>query len=235
MSMKKAIIGITVSIDGPDGTVVKREKDYYYLKRAYCERVQEMGGIPIMLTPEISPQEVCELCDGVILSGGNDIPVTLYGEKPRYPGLYDEEHPERVTWECGIIDAFHQAEKPVLGICYGMQLLNVHFGGSLYQDIEKDLNISMHVHGCTENPSTHTVKIAENSILSDLLGNEYSVCSVHHQAIARLAPDFQILAKSEDDIIEAIAYKNMLGVEWHPESDATGKKIFAHFISLALA
>ncbi|MEM7184448.1 MAG: gamma-glutamyl-gamma-aminobutyrate hydrolase family protein [Spirochaetota bacterium] len=229
--MKKAIIGITVSIDGPEGTVVKREKDYYYLKRDYCQRVQEMGGIPIMLTPEISPREVMELCDGVILSGGNDIPAKLYGETSRYPDLYEEEHPERVNWECAIIDAFYQANKPVLGICYGMQLLNVHFGGSLYQDIEKDLDISLHVHGCTESPSNHIVRITSDSRLGALLGQEVAVCSIHHQAIHRLAPDFQIIAKSEDDIIEAISYKNMLGVEWHPESDATGKKIFAHFIA----
>lgn len=226
MYNNKPIIGITTGIDR--GCIVNRSSDYFYLKRQYTQKIQKAGAIPILLTPEMSCQEIHQLCDGIIFPGGNDVPTTLYGETSKYNEIIPE-HPDRVSWEQEILQYFQKKPKPILGVCYGMQFINVYFGGSLYQDIDRE--IGGHIeHGNQENPAFHQVELIGDSCLHHWLQETFEVCSIHHQAIKEIAPEFRSIARSSDGIIEAISYANFLGVAWHPENDSTGEPLFQCFV-----
>lgn len=109
-----------------------------------------------------------------------------------------------------LIKAFHKANKPILGICAGVQIINVCFGGSLHQDIKN--------HTSKEEITIHPVNIEKGSFLEEIYSkNKIEVNSFHHQAINKVVENFKIVATSEDGIVEAIEYKNIVGVQWHPE------------------
>jgi len=220
--VESPIIGITVSID--HGKVIRKNVDYLYVKRAYAQAVKRAGGRPILITPDIAPRAVAELCDGVVISGGDDIPPQLYGEEAG--SLINFESEERIIWERELIDVFLEDEKPLLGVCYGLQLINVHFGGSLHQDIA-DSHRGALEHGGLGKVMSHEVKFDEDSFLFPLFGPKAVVSSNHHQGVKRLAPGFRAAATSCDGLIEAIQRNKIIAVEWHPESDATGDAIYA--------
>lgn len=225
---KSPIIGITVSLD--HGQKIRAGHDYLYIRRAYSQAIQKAGGLPILLSPEIAPEAVVEICDGIVISGGDDIPPELYGEALR-EGICLES-PERLDWERRLLDVFRQTEKPLLGVCYGMQLMNVHFGGSLYQDIYKSNQEALN-HGDSDKAAFHEIQILEDSLLFSALGAKAVVASRHHQAVSKVAPNFTVVAHSPDNIIEAIESGNLIGVEWHPEADATGAAIYSMFVRKA--
>jgi gamma-glutamyl-gamma-aminobutyrate hydrolase PuuD len=219
---KAPIIGITVSLD--EGKIIRKNHDYLYVKRAYARAIKKVGGQPILISPDITPEAVRQICDALVISGGDDLAPELYGEAAC--AAVNLELAERVNWERQLLDLFFESETPVLGVCYGMQLMKVHFGGSLHQDIaaahEKAFD-----HGGMGRLTTHEIHIREDSRLFPAIGAKASVSSLHHQAINRLAPGFQIAATAEDGIIEAIECQNLLGVEWHPEADATGEAVYS--------
>lgn len=220
--VESPVIGITVSID--HGKVIRKDIDYFYVKRAYARAVKRAGGRPILITPDISPRAVAELCDGVVISGGDDIPPQLYGEEAG--ALINLESEERILWERELIDVLVEDEKPLLGVCYGLQLINIHFGGSLHQDIGHSHPEALE-HGGLGKVTSHEVKFDEDSFLFPLFGPRATVSSNHHQGVKRLAPGFRAAAISGDGLVEAIQHKRIIAVEWHPESDATGDKIYS--------
>jgi len=218
-------IGITVSID--HGKFIRKDQDYLYVKRSYAQAIREANAQPIFISPDIAPDTVADICDAIVISGGDDLPPQLYGEQV-YSPIYPESN-ERIRWEQQLLDLFNNYEKPVLGICYGLQLINVHFGGTLHQDISTTVSKAVD-HGGQGRVTSHDVSIREESFLFSLFGETAKVSSNHHQAIKAIAPDFQVAAVAKDNIIEAIQRGHIIAVEWHPESDNTGNAIYSLFV-----
>ena len=176
-------------------------------------------------------------CDGFLFTGGNDIDPALYGEE-RLPGC-GESVKDRDRFEMLLLQSAFSSGKPILGICRGFQMMNVFFGGSLWQDIPSQLP------GAGPHPLTefdqlpvrrHTVRIAPGTLLAGILGlGDLSVNSAHHQGVKRLADGLTACAAAEDGIIEAFEKQDhpfCLAVQWHPEwlwPETDSVKLFRSF------
>ena len=169
--------------------------------------------------PEQAVQDALT-CDGLLLPGGGDMDPKFYGQE-RIPAC-GEPNLLRDAAEPLLLRAFLAADKPVLGICRGIQVMNAVLGGDLYQDIKPFEHLPHNGHWA----KVHTVTVRRGTLLSRILGQDtVLVNSQHHQAVDRVAPGFTLAALSEDGIVEAIEKPNArfcLGVQWHPEwlSDA---------------
>jgi putative glutamine amidotransferase len=202
--------------------------DYNFIRLEYGEQVRKAGGEPVFLDNFISPAAAVRLCQGFIISGGEDIDPSLYGQEPKHIKL--AEPIERTLWERQLIDECDSFERPILGICYGAQLLNVHYGGTLYQDIQSEQGSAMG-HGTSTKAALHTVTF-EHNLLGYQVGEQVSSASRHHQAVRDLAPGFTAVAHADDGIIEAIAGRGHFGIQWHAESDETANRIYSEFMKL---
>lgn len=217
--MKPPLIGITTGYEQHGEAVVS-------LGRRYICAVERAGGIPVTLAP-LQEQRLVERyahqLDGLIVSGGKDIPPALYGEEP-LPET-DPLAEERPVFEMQLVRLFHEMDKPVLGICYGCQLLNVAFGGTLIQDIPSQVgNGVKHRRQSSQEPhARHVVSIRQGSLLSRILrANEVEIVSSHHQAVKQLGTHLLVTALAPDGVIEAIELEDarfFIGVQWHPEMD----------------
>ena len=169
--------------------------------------------------PEQAVQDALT-CDGLLLPGGGDMDPKFYGQA-RIPAC-GEPNLLRDAAEPLLLRAFLAADKPVLGICRGIQVMNAVLGGDLYQDIKPFEHLPHNDHWA----KVHTVTVRRGTLLSRILGQDtVLVNSQHHQAVDRIAPGFTLAALSEDGIVEAIEKPDArfcLGVQWHPEwlSDA---------------
>ena len=169
--------------------------------------------------PEQAVQDALT-CDGLLLPGGGDMDPKFYGQA-RIPAC-GEPNPLRDAAEPLLLRAFLDADRPVLGICRGIQVMNAVLGGDLYQDIKPFEHLPHNDHWA----KVHTVTVRRGTLLSRILGQDtVLVNSQHHQAVDRVAPGFTLAALSEDGIVEAIEKPDArfcLGVQWHPEwlSDA---------------
>ena len=169
--------------------------------------------------PEQAVQDALT-CDGLLLPGGGDMDPKFYGQE-RIPAC-GEPNLLRDAAEPLLLRAFLAADKPVLGICRGIQVMNAVLGGDLYQDIKPFEHLPHNDHWA----KVHTVTVRRGTLLSRILGQDtVLVNSQHHQAVDRVAPGFTLAALSEDGIVEAIekpGARFCLGVQWHPEwlSDA---------------
>ena len=174
--------------------------------------------------------------DGLILCGGNDIHPKYYSEQ--IDGAVNIDN-DRDTLEFALLKAYIDAGKPVLGICRGYQLINIFFGGSLYQNLPES---HLHTNG-TDFYCTHTVTADEDSILGKLYGTAFSVNSAHHQAVKVLGSGLHATARWADKYIEAYEHVSLpiFGVQWHPErmcfsqkrtDTVDGTKIFEYFIKM---
>lgn len=182
--------------------------------------------IPFLHLQGVSSSAFAKELDGLVLQGGADVSPKSYNElaiKLEWQGDF-----ERDLYECELVKAFFKENKPILGICRGMQLLNVCFGGSLYQDINHfEPDAFNHRDAGVYERNKHQIEILSDSRLSKLYGGKEKVMvnSVHHQAVKDLANGFLVEAKScNDGIIEAIHLKQenpddpyCYGVQWHPE------------------
>lgn len=212
------LIGISVNVDDHTSR----------LHEAYIRSVLKAGGVPILIptTDDMDAlREIVERIDGLLLSGGADIEARYFGES-NLKGLTDII-PERDTYDFLLLKIASDRQLPIFGICRGMQLMNVAFGGSLWQDIPSQYPINTVTHNVLtdkEKP-VHGVKIENDSVLSVISGcAETGVNSRHHQAVKQIAPGFRVSATATDGIIEAIEafpLYRMLGVQWHPENMAT--------------
>jgi putative glutamine amidotransferase len=189
----------------------------YYLDNWFRKIFDELGILLIPVISEKNLEEIANMCDGLVLTGSaNDVHPKYYGEEPIKEYKFDEYGLVK-----NIIELFSNANKPILGICAGIQEINVVFGGTLYQQIPNHYLIDQ---------SQHKVKIIDNSFLYDVYKeNQIEVNSYHKQAVKDLAPNFKITAISEDGIIEGIEKDNIVAVQWHPEV-LFDMKIFKGFI-----
>jgi putative glutamine amidotransferase len=226
MNRKRPLIGITTDIK--DGNFV--------IEDAYARAVAKAGGIPILI-PSIpgNPEMIMETAsriDGLLLPGSRDMDPKFYHEEP-HPKLRPMSI-ERTETEFAMLRETGKREIPVLGICGGMQLLNVFYGGSLYQDICSCLPLSL----SHEKGAVHDVAIENESLLHDVIGaNEIPVKSYHHQSVKDLGKGLSISARASDGIIEGIeseAERRILGIQWHPEREdsESSDRIFKWFIEI---
>jgi putative glutamine amidotransferase len=226
MKVKAPRIGITLDYVDPaqeKGGEWYSKHPWYALRYRYCEAVALAGGLPLALSYYMELiEDYAENLDGLVITGGGfDVDPGLYGIQERHPTVNIK--PKRTEFEMAMARQMLKANKPVLGICGGMQVLNVLHGGTLYQDIPSEASSEIN-HKQTHDRflPQHTVNIKPATLLANLANNSLtvSVNSVHHQAVRSVAPGFEINAAAPDGIIEGIEssqYKFCLGLQWHPE------------------
>lgn len=218
--MTRPKIGIT-----PDEELRDRKGvsyPWFALGAAYARAVVAAGGYPIYLPrTDLPPEEVLEPLDGLVISGGHfDVPPELFGEPPHEK--LGTTKPDRTRFEAELLKCALELDLPLLGICGGMQLINVLYGGTLFQDLsERPESIQHEQPGPTWLPS-HLVLPVSGSLLARLAGLPPLPCnSTHHQAVKALGSGLQPAGFSEDGVLEAFwdpGHTFVLGVQWHPEA-----------------
>ena len=216
------------------------DKDSIWMLPGYLDGLKEAGATPVIFPLTEDPEEISglvDICDGILLTGGHDVTPSIYGEEPlegKVSCCITRDNMEKLVLE----DAMKK-NKPVLGICRGIQFINALLGGTLYQDLpsQHPSDIEHHQTPPYDIP-VHEVNIRKGTPLFDCLRTErISVNSYHHQAVKDLAPGLEVMAESEDGIVEAIympSYGFLWAVQWHPEfsykKDVNSKKIFQAFV-----
>lgn len=237
---------MTMPLIGISGSMNDAEKQVF-LVRAYMQALLQAGGVPVMLSPDMkdSALTAClDHLDGLLLAGGGDIIPARFGEEP-IPEL-GETTPVRDDFELTLLPMAMERQMPVLGICRGVQVMNVALGGTLYQDLPAQYHsdpIPLLPHK-QEKPyecPTHAIQVNPVSLLYRLIGQEtVQVNSMHHQSAKAIAPSLRITASATDGVVEALEHPDLpffLGVQWHPErlTDTASQQLFKGFISAAIA
>jgi putative glutamine amidotransferase len=230
------VIGITsYSLEASWGSW--REVAANLLPARYCTAVAGAGGLPVLLPPLAGVSDVLGRLDGLILSGGGDLDPALYGATPHEAtgGL----NPARDDAELSLCAAAISAGLPVLGICRGMQVINVALGGSLHQHVPDLVGSDMHSPEVSAY-GQHQVAVSPGSRLASVLGRtELTVPTHHHQAVDRLGRGLVPTAWTADQVIEAAEFaadndrtQFMLAVQWHPEA-GDDHSLFAGLVAAA--
>lgn len=210
------------------------------LKSAYAHAVENSGGLPIAIPyteNEETLDKYIELCDGVLFSGGCDIEPKKFGEETK--DTCGKIQLFRDKLEFSFFEKAFRAKKPIMGICRGVQLINVALGGSIYQDIPSEIATDiLHRQKEAGQLTTHEVGIISDTPLMELIGEEkMPVNSFHHQSIKALGEGLEVMAFADDGIIEAVYHNGesyIMGYQWHPEklldTDPYKKVLFDDFI-----
>jgi len=241
----KPIIGITPSAQTDDlahGTFRR-----YCLNEAYVRAVEAAGGVPIILPPHADPARIIEMLDGLLLSGGPDVEPSRFGDTSVHPMTYGID-PERDQFELDLFAGCRDRGLPVLGICRGIQVINVALGGTLIQDVgseseaSREIGHRQHERGLEESAVGHDVHAGQPSLLPIFECNVLGVNSFHHQAIRDLAPALEPVAYSPDGLIEAVVMRDdqsVFAVQWHPElmflRDPAHLSTFSRLVEVASA
>lgn len=220
--MKKTRVGIS-------GSILINQEDTFtgyirsYANEDYVNSIVNNGGIPYILPiveDKAAIKEQVANIDALLLTGGYDVDPYYYGEEPNMK--LGEIMPRRDEFELKLLKEAIERNIPILGICRGLQLMNIYHGGSLYQDLSlnKDIVIK-HDQVNTPNILTHGINIDEDTKLFEILKvKNMRVNSFHHQVINKLGDGFRVSAQSNDGVIEAIEHEDynfMVGLQFHPE------------------
>jgi putative glutamine amidotransferase len=238
MNRRAPLIGVSTSI------TVGASPERAYVNSAYLHAVQQAGGVPVALPPQLSSASMRQLAgdlQGLLLTGGGDMDPALFGETP-HATLYDVA-PARDTLETSVLHVALDRGLPVLAVCRGLQVLNVALGGSLHQDVGTDPGTQLaHSQKEPRDQPTHKVKLTPGCRLAATLGaDELEVNSMHHQAIKRLGRGLTAVAWAPDQIVEGAEIGNpsrfVLGVQWHPEElvghSEPARRLFAALVAAA--
>ena len=231
-------IGVSARIFHPEaGSTGLRSKNLQYLEESIAQWVMSRDVLVFMIPTvntdgllhpsNIRLRDYARHLDGLVLQGGADVSPQSYAETPTRPEWSGDR--ARDMYELELLHEFVEAGKPVLGICRGCQLINVAFGGSLYQDIASDVPDAMaHVHDDYDR-HRHQIAFPEGSSLGRMLkmrSGQALVNSIHHQAVKNLGRDMTVEARSyPDNMVEAIRYTKapfVMGLQWHPEFHSAG-------------
>jgi len=227
----RPVIGICTALERAQWTVWDQEA--YLLPRQYVDAIQAAGGLALLLPPdaqlERDPDEVLDLLDGLILAGGADVDPAVYGAD-----AHPETHgtrAERDTFEVALARRALERDLPFLGICRGMQVMNVALGGTLIQHLPESHGHHEHrrVPGSFDG-AEHDVRLAAGSLAARAAGEEHhETRSHHHQGVDRIGDGLQVSGWSElDELPEAVELSDnrfALGVQWHPEADPASRLI----------
>ena len=228
----KPLIGIT-PLHNP-------KRNTTWLHPDYSAALETLGALPVLLPLTDSMEVLADLTqrlDGLLLSGGHDVDPTLYGEEllPCCGPL----SPAKDRMERTILEQFLCLDRPVLAICRGLQLVNVHLGGTLWQDL-----LSQHPTPISHSQlppydlPVHAVSVSPGTLLHRVVGREQlAVNSYHHQAVKDIAPGLTVQARSDDGLVEGLSLPSarfLLAVQWHPENlfrgDECSSSIFSSFV-----
>ncbi len=235
MRPRKPLIGITCNWRAEQNGFGELQ-----MEDAYARAVSRAGGIPVLIPTEADADMLADSLDGLLIPGGADIDPQVFGEPP-HPTVRIVARP-RFETEWALLSAFEARRKPILGICYGAQLLNVWRGGSLHQHLP-DLPFVTLKHRCEsdeEPPPRHFVRLERDSRLFALIGQEqFEIVSAHHQAIREVGRGLCVVAHAPDGIIEGVEDPHLpffIGVQWHPERDPDApatRALFEAFVQVA--
>jgi len=233
MNKLRPVIGITTSLTRAQWSTWDQQAAL--LSFAYIDAIQRAGALALMIAPDPAlverPDEALDLLDGLIISGGSDIDPSAYGQDP-HPLTIDTV-PERDQLELALTRRAVELDLPVLGICRGMQVLNVAFGGTLIQHLPDELGHQHHRRSPGSfDGADHDVRLKPGSLAARVAGGHTHVTlSHHHQGIASIGEGLEVTGHSTlDDLPEAIeapAQHFVLGVQWHPEADERSPVIAA--------
>jgi putative glutamine amidotransferase len=212
-------------------------KTLLYLEESLSHWVAGVEALPFLIPSFPAARadyaaEVAAHLSGLVLMGGSDVAPETYGEKPLRPEWAGD--PIRDAYEIALVKEFRKQKKPILGICRGIQILNVALGGTLYQDITEQVpGAHLHRDWHRYDQNFHPVRLEPGGQLAALYSGITSavINSVHHQAVKDLAPGLIVEARSEvEGIVEAVSFPGepfLLGIQWHPEFPAIGREVLS--------
>ena len=228
----KPIVGVIPLVD--------EGRESLWMLPGYMEGIAAAGGLPVMLPLDDDCgdlAQLCGMCHGILLTGGHDVSPEFYGAQRL--DTCGACSPERDRMEAALLKLAMEADKPVLGICRGIQFLNAALGGTLWQDLPSQHPSDVgHQQAAPYDVPAHSVAILPDTPLMNLLQTDaLMVNSYHHQAVRELAAPLKAMAVSPDGLVEAAQHPKhrfVWGVQWHPEfawkSDPSARIIFKAFV-----
>lgn len=232
--MTKPIIGI-----GSDILATPGKRDRVFAYTSYIESLRRAGAVPVLIPPQPeNAADLVESLDGIVLAGGGDCDPAVYGEEP-HPSV-EPMDPRRQDNDLTLARIARDRGIPTLGICLGVQIMNIVAGGRIIQDIDSQAGTSIVHASVPEDRARHDVRVEDGTRLAAILGaRTFNVNSSHHQAIRSAGQGLRVTAQAPDGIIEGLedpAHPFYVGVQWHPEDmpgEESAATIFRAFVEAA--